>query len=166
MRKASPADATALYDIIDRDREYLREWLPFIDFSQSAADTEAFLTYVSTNKSELVFNIVHEEKVAGLIGLKGIDTLNKKLEIGYWLAQDKQGKDIMRRCCHTLLRFVFEKLQMNRVELRVGVGNMRSSRIPEKLGFTFEGIQRQGELLNGSFHDLQVYSLLRSEFKR
>ncbi|GAB3819868.1 GNAT family protein [Pontibacter rugosus] len=146
VREASPADAPALYHLINRDRAYLREWLPFVDMSQSAADTEAYLRYVSAdgNTSDLVFVILYKEELAGLIGYKGIDRLNKKLEIGYWLAEPQQGKGIMRRSCQTLLRHAFDTLNMNRIELRVGVGNTRSSNIPQKLGFTLEGIQRQG----------------------
>ncbi|AKD03783.1 GNAT family protein [Pontibacter korlensis] len=166
LRRATPADAAALYYIIDRDRPYLRRWLPFIDYSQDVADTEAYLKYVTapTNTSDMVFVIVHEQEVCGLIGYKGIDKLNKKVEIGYWLAEGMQGKGIMRRSCQTLLSYAFEKLRMNRVEIRVGVGNDRSSNIPKKLGFTLEGVQRHGEILNGHFHDLEIYSLLRSEF--
>ncbi|WP_276497440.1 GNAT family N-acetyltransferase [Pontibacter litorisediminis] len=166
LRRATAADAQALYYIIDRDRPYLRRWLPFIDFSQGPGDTEAYLKYVTApgNMSDLVFVIVHEQKVCGLIGFKGMDKLNKKLEIGYWLAEDKQGKGIMRRACQTLITYAFEKLRMNRIEIRVGVGNERSSNIPKKLGFTLEGVQRHGEFLNDHFHDLEVYSLLRHEF--
>ncbi|TPE44355.1 GNAT family N-acetyltransferase [Pontibacter mangrovi] len=166
LRRASVADASALYYLIDRDRPYLRRWLPFIDYSQAVADTEAYLRHISApgNTNDLVFVIVHVQKVCGLIGFKCIDRLNKKLEIGYWLAEDKQGNGIMRRACHTLITYAFEKLRMNRVEIRVGVGNERSSNIPKKLGFTLEGVQRDGELLNGRFHDLEVYSLLRREF--
>jgi len=167
LRRATPADADDLYFIIDRDRPYLRQWLPFIDFTQDAGDTEAYLKYVTSpgNTSDLVFVIVHEQKVCGLIGYKSIDKLNKKLEIGYWLAENKQGKGIMRRACHTLLTYAFEKLRMNRIEIKVGVGNHRSSNIPKHLGFTLEGVERDGEYLNDHFHDLEIYSLLRKEFK-
>ncbi|RIJ34009.1 GNAT family N-acetyltransferase [Pontibacter oryzae] len=167
LQKASLPDAPALFQIINRDREYLRQWLPFVDFSVSIADTSNYLKFVTApgNTSDMVFVIVYNHEVCGLIGFKGIDRLNKKIEIGYWLAEDKQGLGIMRRSCHRLLKYGFEKLHMNRAEIKVGVGNIRSSNIPKKLGFTREGVQRQGEYLNGRFHDLEVYSLLRVEFK-
>lgn len=166
LQKASLTDAPALFQIINRDREYLRQWLPFVDFSSSVIDTSNYLKFVTApgNTSDMVFVIVHNQEVCGLIGFKGIDRLNKKLEIGYWLAEDKQGLGIMRQSCHRLLKYGFDKLHLNRVEIRVGIGNSRSSNIPKKLGFTLEGVQRQGEYLNGRFHDLEVYSLLREEF--
>lgn len=167
LRRATIADAPDLFHIIQRDRQYLRQWLPFIDFSQKVSDTESYLKFITApgNLTDLVFVIVHEEEVCGLIGFKDIDSLNRKLEIGYWLAEGKQGKGIMRRACHTLLNYAFDELSMNRIEVRVGVGNERSSNIPKKLGFTLEGIKRQAEYLNGKFHDLEVYSMLRQEFK-
>jgi len=41
---------------------------------------------------------------------------------------------------------------------------MRSIAIPQRLGFVYEGIQRQAQLLNGQFHDFAVYSMLASEW--
>ncbi|MBI4220372.1 MAG: GNAT family N-acetyltransferase, partial [Chloroflexi bacterium] len=44
------------------------------------------------------------------------------------------------------------------------VDNIRSRAIPERLGFTFEGVQRQAALVNGKYQDLAIYSLLASEW--
>jgi ribosomal-protein-serine acetyltransferase len=54
---------------------------------------------------------------------------------------------------------------MNRLQIRCAVANYSSKKIPQRLSFTFEGIERDGELLSGGvFTDLEVYSLLKSEF--
>ncbi|MDX5422984.1 MAG: GNAT family N-acetyltransferase [Hymenobacteraceae bacterium] len=168
LREAAVTDAAALYQLIDASRKYLREWLPFIDHSHGVSDTEQYLRVVTSpgNISDKVFVILYQKETAGIIGYKGIDRLNNKVEIGYWLGEGFQKKDIMRRACHTLLRYAFEKMSMNRIQINVGVGNSRSSNIPKKLGFTLEGIQRDGELLNGSYHNLEVYSLLRKDWER
>ena len=48
--------------------------------------------------------------------------------------------------------------------IRCAVNNEKSKSIPKSLNFRFEGIERAGELLSdGSFTDLEVYSLLRSD---
>jgi ribosomal-protein-serine acetyltransferase len=161
------ADAHAVYHLIDTHRAYLREWLPFIDYSQSVADTKAYFRTVTDTKNiaEQVFVIVYQGHISGIIGFKGIDYINYKVEIGYWLAGNLQGQGIMRRCCKALVQYAFEDMRMNRIQIKVGVGNHRSSNIPKKLGFVLEGVQRDGELLNGAFHDLEIYSLLQREFK-
>ena len=56
-----------------------------------------------------------------------------------------------------------DKINLNRLMIKVARGNTQSIAIPTRLGFTFEGIERNGELLHGQFVDLEVYSLLKSD---
>ncbi|WP_347158517.1 GNAT family N-acetyltransferase [Pontibacter chitinilyticus] len=167
LRPASPTDAKALFHLIETQRDYLRQWLPFVDVSQNVKDTELFLQHVTAkgNRSDKVFVIMYHSELAGLISFKDIDYLNRKLEIGYYLSEDLQGNDIMRRSCQALVQHAFETMRMNRIQVKVGIGNVRSSNIPRKLGFQLEGVQREGEFLNGTFHDLEVYSLLRRDWQ-
>ncbi|WP_299824068.1 GNAT family protein [uncultured Pontibacter sp.] len=168
LRQATLADAPAIFSLIDKNRNFLGKWLPFIAHSKKIADTEAFLKAVTAdgNFSDLVFVVLYQGDAVGVIGYKGIDLINLKLEIGYWLIESQQQKGIMVRSCAALVKYAFEQMQMNRVQIKVGVGNTRSNSIPKKLNFTFEGLERDGELLsNGQFHDLEVYSLLRREWE-
>jgi len=167
LRQATVRDAAALYQIIDSQRAYLREWLPFIDMSNSVNVTELYLQSMTApgNTTDLLFVMVYQQEVVGLIGFKEIDNFNKKLEIGYWLSEVMQGKGIMRKGCTAMVRHAFDKMEMNRVQIKVGVGNNKSSNIPKKLGFSFEGVLREAEFLNGRYHDLEVYSLLKREWE-
>jgi ribosomal-protein-serine acetyltransferase len=165
LRLATVADAAAMFDIINCQRNYLREWLPFVDFTHQQSDTALYLQTITKSTSDMVFVIVYQEAIVGVVGFKGIDRYNRQLEIGYWLGEKQQGKGIMLRSCRRLLQYAFTDLYMNRVQLKVGTGNYKSRKIPEKLNFTLEGIQRDGELLNGQHHDLEVYSLLKREWQ-
>lgn len=167
LREVSLDDAPAIFNLINTNREFLRKWLPFVDYSKAVSDTEAFISSVTAedNTADLVFAVLLQGEHVGVIGFKSIDRTNLKLEIGYWLAEKQQQKGIMVRSCAKLVQYAFEKMQINRVQIKVGVGNIRSNRIPKKLHFSFEGTERDGELLsNGQFHDLEVYSLLRREW--
>lgn len=64
-----------------------------------------------------------------------------------------------------LLRFAFQELNMNRVQVKVAIGNSKSAAIPKKLGFIFEGTEREGERHKNKYLDLEVYSLLKSDLK-
>ncbi|WP_242927033.1 GNAT family N-acetyltransferase [Pontibacter vulgaris] len=167
LREVTINDAPAIYTLIDSYRAYLREWLPFIDFSRSVKDNEAYLKSVTSedNVTDQVFAIVYLERLVGIIAYKTIDLLNRKLEIGYWLGEPYQGKGIMRRCCSALMQHAFENMGINRIQIKVGEGNFKSSNIPKNLGFTIEGIEREGEFLNGRFLDLEIYSLLKTEWE-
>jgi ribosomal-protein-serine acetyltransferase len=55
---------------------------------------------------------------------------------------------------------------MNRVQIKVGVKNKKSAAVPKRLNFTFEGIERDGEYLNGVYIDLEVYSVLKRDWNK
>ncbi len=156
--------AETIFRTIDRDRDYLKTWLPFVEFTQEVSDTERFLQNVifeTRNKTNEIFSIWYNEEFSGLLGFNQIDHLNKKAEIGYWLAEKMQGKGIITASVERLIRYAFQKLNMNRVQIKVAVGNEKSAAIPQRLGFKLEGIERNGELHGQKFLDLEIYSLLK-----
>jgi ribosomal-protein-serine acetyltransferase len=104
-------------------------------------------------------------RIAGVTGLPHIDWANRKSEIGYWLGQEFQGEGIMTRCIRTLINYLFESLELNRVEIHTAVENKRSQAIPERLGFFQEGIIRDGEWLYDHYVDMVIYGLLRRDWK-
>jgi ribosomal-protein-serine acetyltransferase len=89
--------APIIFETINRDREYLRKWLPFVDFTKQLGDTEAFVASLTSqaNKKDKVYSIWYREEFAGLIGFKDTDWVNRKSEMGYWLAEKMQGKGIV-----------------------------------------------------------------------
>lgn len=116
---------------------------------------------------EIIFCIHYQNTFAGLIGLKfgQSDKANKRTEIGYWLSEKHQKKGIVTQSVSALLNYGFSELGLNRVQIRCAVGNIPSKNIPRRLGFLFEGIERDGELLSDNqFTDIEVYSILKREW--
>jgi len=166
LRNLVLTDSTIIFDAMDKNRYHLRKWLPFVDLTRPEKDTLAFVKSIvdDVERRQEVFTIWNNNEFCGLIGLKDIDYLNRKVEIGYWLIDKMTGKGIMTRSVEKIIRFIFDKLEMNRVQIKCGVGNNKSAAIPKKLGFLFEGIERQGERHHARFIDLEVYSLLKVEW--
>jgi ribosomal-protein-serine acetyltransferase len=165
----SLASAEVIYDSIDQSRTHLRTWLPFVDKTRSVSDTRTFIKSVlhsAAPKKDEIWEIWSADRFAGLIGLKEIDYPNKKVEIGYWLDGRMTGKGIMGKACRALTDFVFSQYKLNRIMIKVATGNIRSIKIPESLGFTFEGIERDGEYTGQGFYDLRVYSMLKKEWEK
>ena len=159
--------AETIFNCIDSNREFLRKWLPFVDHTQRVRDTEMFIRSIIDKpygERDDVFMIWYKNEFAGLIGFKDTDFLNYKTEIGYWLAEKMTGKGIALRSAKKLVNIAFRNMNMNRVQIRCGIGNNRSSAIPRKLGFSLEGIERDGERHSGKYIDLEVYSLLKKEW--
>lgn len=168
LKEISEVSATRIFNSIHHSRDHLRPWLPFVDQTKSATDTRNFIKSVKNSKclkKDKVFEIWHLDEFAGLIALKEIDYANLKVEIGYWLDQQKTGKGIMIKSCRCLVDYAFKKLKLNRVSIKIAIGNGKSTAIPVGLDFYQEGIERNGELINNKFHDLLVFSMLKKDWK-
>jgi len=105
-----------------------------------------------------------------LIGYCGITRLdwgerrcNLWLIIGERKAWNKgYGKDAVR----TMLRYLFDELNLNRVYLTVDEENHRAMRIYETCGFKKEGIGRNARFKNGRYRNDVSMAVLKREWKR
>jgi len=167
LRKICFNDADEVFELIDANREYLSKWLPFVSMTTSVKNTLAFIEDVQKSFSrELVFTITYQNKIAGLIGFKDIDRANRKFEIGYWITKENEGVGIVTRSCKTCIDLAFDKMKMNRVQIKCAVGNLKSIKIPKRLGFIFEGVERAGEFHTNRYLDLEVYSMLKRDWEK
>lgn len=160
-------DADELFALVDSSRMYLREWLPWVDANLSIGETVSFLEAAQRQYSRgegFQCCIRHRDKIVGIIGLHRVDRFHKQTEIGYWLAEEFQGRGIMTACCRALVDFAFREYKLHRVEIRAAVENTKSRAIPERLGFTLEGTLREAEWVNDRFVDGAVYAMLAPDW--
>ncbi len=161
-------DAKEIFALVDESREYLREWLPWVDHMKNEKDyepvIEMWLKQFSSHDGYQA-GILYNGKLAGMVGFHGIDWSNKKASIGYWLAKNFQGNGIMTTAVKGLIDQAFQEYELNRVEIQCGVENKKSRAIPERIGFKQDGIIRDAEYLYDHFHDTILYSLLAREWK-
>lgn len=158
--------ADPLFACIHANRLHLREWLGWVDYTQGVVDTEGFIERSLRQHVEqkgFQATIWFDGRLVGMIGHVGINHTHQMTEIGYWLAEGHQGKGIMTRACRAMVENAFDNLDLNRVEIRCAVANTKSRAIPERLGFTLEGIQRQAIYLYDQFLDVALYSRVKSE---
>ncbi|GIM61218.1 ribosomal-protein-L7/L12-serine acetyltransferase [Capnocytophaga canis] len=162
------SDAETIFNIINTQREYLGEWLPFVSFIENITDEENFIKSAletMEQTKEYIFCIRKEGKFIGTIGFIKTDKLNQKTEIGYWISKDYQKQGIVTQATKRICEFAFTEMGMNRIQIRCATENIASKSIPKRLNFAFEGIERQGERVSENiFRDLEVYSKLKDEF--
>ena len=161
--------AVALFDAVDKNRQHLSRFLPWVDNMQSVKDFENYINHCELQylqNSDVSFVIVFNGKVVGRIGLHHIQDHNKSAAIGYWLSKAFEGQGIIVRSCKAIIQHGFDELGLHRIEIKAAVANTKSQAIPEKLHFIKEGILRQAEFVNNEFLDLALYSLLKDEWKK
>lgn len=160
-------DAERVFELVQNNRAYLREWLPWVDTTLSPKNSEEYIAECKKGfeeKTNADFGVIYEGQIVGSLGFHEIDKKNERAEIGYWLSEDAQGKGIITACVKKLLEFGFEELGLNRIEIKCATSNIKSRAIPERLDFILEGTQRQIHKLNGKFQDGLSFSILKSEW--
>lgn len=158
-----PRHGAELFRLTDANRKHLREWLPWVDATQSVSDTTAFIESTSrqladNNGFQTAIRLAGD--LVGVVGHHGIDWGNRSASLGYWLALKAQGKGVMTRSCRAFVELAFSDMGLNRLEIRCATGNARSRAIPERLGFRLEGTVIDAEWLYDHFVDHAIYGLV------
>jgi ribosomal-protein-serine acetyltransferase len=168
LRLVEERHAPAIFAAVNRERQSLREWLPWVEATRTEDDALAFirssLEQFAANNG-FAAGIWNHDDYIGSIGTHKIDWRNRKVEIGYWLSQSFQGRGLMTDASRAVITYALGELDLNRVEIHCAAGNAKSAAIPRRLGFTLEGTLREGQLLNGRYEDILLFSMLKKEWK-
>lgn len=158
--------ADAIFALVEKNREHLGRWLPWVESSTSVDSTKEFIATALEQYGRndgFQASIWYQGELVGMIGFHMWDFADKKTEIGYWLAESHTGKGIMTKAVQAIVKYAFETLDLNRVEILCAVGNDKSCAIPERLGFIHEGILRKSHKLHGKLIDMNIFALLAEE---
>ncbi|MFJ5761347.1 GNAT family N-acetyltransferase [Neobacillus sp. NPDC093182] len=151
IRNPMPGDGKAVYDAIQASLNELKPWMPWAHNNQTQQDVEANIrdAYVKFLAREdlrlLVFNKETGEFIASS-GLHRIDWAVPKFEIGYWIDTRFSGKGYITEASEAITEFAIKELNARRVEIRCDSRNIKSHAVPERLGFTLEGILKNNSI--------------------
>jgi ribosomal-protein-serine acetyltransferase len=162
LRLLEEPDAEELHELVDRNRAHLAEWMPWAA-DQTLEQTANFIRAALRRHAErngFEMALVLDERIIGAAGFAGIDWVARATSVGYWLAEEHQGRGLMTRAVKSLVDHAFDELELHRVEIQAAKDNLRSRAIPERLGFQEEGTLREAERVAGRYLDLVVYGLL------
>ncbi|MNG97533.1 putative ribosomal N-acetyltransferase YdaF [compost metagenome] len=102
-----------------------------------------------------------------LLGGAGINQLSphhRYGNIGYWVRQSRQGQGIAQQAVALLREFGFERLELFRLEIVMGVGNTASEAVAITAGATFECRAKNRIFLHGQPLDAHVYALVPADW--
>jgi ribosomal-protein-alanine N-acetyltransferase len=100
----------------------------------------------------------------GAIGLE-ISPQHERAELGYWIGKPYWSKGYCTEAAEAILRFGFYKCKLLRIHAAHFSNNKASGRVMEKIGMKHEGRPRNHIKKWGRFEDLEIYGILREEFK-
>ncbi len=167
LRLLEEADAEELHALIYANRDHLSRWLSWAA-SQTFEDTLGFIRKTRgqlTKNNGFQLAIVCEGCIIGMAGYHSVDWYSRLTSIGYWLAEEHQGRGTMTEAVWALTDHALSVWDLNRVEIRAAVENHRSRAIPERLGFREEGTLRAADRVGDHFLDSVVYSILAADWR-
>ncbi|MBR5413379.1 MAG: GNAT family N-acetyltransferase [Fibrobacter sp.] len=164
---AGAASAENVFATIEGSRDFLAEHLPWIPETDIFDLKKRIRSWVLNERFGqggcwLIFKnspTDPEGEFAGSI-MMDVNLRNHSATLSYWLAKTFTGQGLMTESVKLIIKFAFEHLKLNRLELLVSVHNGKSAAVANRCGFMEEGINRDYELINGKFVDHRRFSLL------
>ena len=169
LRSFNPEDALELFRAVDSSRAHLSPWFNWVDATTKPEHSLHFIqsAITSQNKGEgLVLGIYlqKERKLIGTIGLHNWNQAQKRAQVGYWITPEYEGKGLMYRIAFRFIDFLFQKMELNKIEMHIMPENKRSLLLAEKLGAVTEGRIRESYLLRNKLEDVIVVGILKQEW--
>ena len=167
LHELTGEDAGTLYALVDSNRKYLRQWLPWVDRQQGPQDSAQFIESARKENRTgvaLTLGIKHKGDIAGVIAFHELDSDNRQTSMGFWISSSHQGKGIVSSCCKRLIEHAFTDLGLNRVVMKIAEGNLRSRRVAERLGLACEETSRQSEWLYDHYVNQVIYAITADQW--
>lgn len=167
MKPLEPLHTEELYALTEKNRPFLESWFAWIEHVRTPYDTRVYIDEMARRRKlgeGYGFGLFHAGRLCGVAELTGIASPDRSCRLGFWLCEADQGKGRMTQACGALTDYAIDTCGLNRVEIRVSAENARARAVPERLGYTMEGVARQAKLRNGRFVDMAVYSMLAEEW--
>jgi ribosomal-protein-serine acetyltransferase len=167
LRLFEEADADELFALVEANQEHLAPWMPWAQDPKSEETAE----FLRTSRRQLADNdglqaasIDAEGAIIGSIGFHGITWKDRITTIGYWLAQDREGRGTMTEAVRAMVDHAFGTWRLNRVELQTAPDNEPSRYVAQRLGFREEGLLRQAERFPDGYRDLVLYAVVAEDW--
>ncbi|MFV8816514.1 GNAT family N-acetyltransferase [Haliea sp. E17] len=167
IRQLASDDAGQLSAFYQRNAQHLRRWEPLRDgqyhseaawqarvrerLSEQAAGHSAYFHSFDGGNGRLIATCALTNIVRGPF---------QACNIGYAIDAGFEGRGLMKQLCRQVIDFAFGQLELNRIMANYMPDNQRSAALLASLGFRQEGRAEKYLLINGSWEDHILSSLL------
>lgn len=158
VRNLNISDAEEMLEFYKKNSSYLSTFEPKRDASFYTLETQRDI--LKENYKELLkgtnvtLGIIKDEKIIGRIRISDIVYgIFKSCYLGYAIDEDYQGHGYMKEAVKLVLDYIFEDLQLHRVEASTLVDNYKSQSVLTGCGFKKLGINEKYLYINGSWKD-------------
>jgi [ribosomal protein S5]-alanine N-acetyltransferase len=104
-----------------------------------------------------------DQQLLGCIDLQ-ITIEHRRADMAYWIGAAYWRKGYTSEAARRIVRFGFEVLNLNRIYAQCLTTNIASSGVMQKAGLKYEATLRQSTYKGGTFVDMAVYGIVRSDY--
>ena len=164
--------AAALHTAVASSRDHLRPWMPFADEHQNVAESHGWIVRSRALwllRESMNYGIWSPDgdSLFGGIGVHPHRWDVPAFEIGYWLRASAEGNGYVTVAAAMLTEYLLTQLAAQRVQIRCDARNIRSARVPQRLGYTLEGTLRRAERANdGTLEDTLIFARIPADAVR
>jgi ribosomal-protein-serine acetyltransferase len=162
LRKHAIGVAKEMFRLVDGDRVRLGRFLPWVAGMHSVADEEEYVRFSHVNwedYKQFDYGIFIDGKYVGNCGAHTIAWDHERVEIGYWIAGEAEGKGIMTEAVGVLERELF-RMGFHRIEIHCDPENARSAAVPRRCGYILEATLRDHKVEQGKRRGTLIWAKL------
>jgi [ribosomal protein S5]-alanine N-acetyltransferase len=170
LRTPQMSDYPAWAELRANSRDFLMPWEPLWapDELSRASFRRRVRHYLRDLREDVGYALfVHDASSAALVG--GLTLCNvrrgvtQSCTLGYWVGANYANQGYMTAAVQAVVPFVFDSLELHRLEAACLPTNAASIRLLERTGFKREGLARRYLRINGAWQDHLLYALLDSD---
>jgi ribosomal-protein-alanine N-acetyltransferase len=170
LRTPQVSDYLAWAELRASSREFLMPWEPLwaMDELSRASFRRRVRHYQRDLREDIGYALfIYAAATGGLVG--GVTLCNirrgvtQSCTLGYWIGAQYAQQGYMSAAVRAVVPFVFDSLELHRLEAACLPTNTASIRLLEKTGFKREGLARRYLRINGVWQDHLLFALLDSD---
>jgi ribosomal-protein-serine acetyltransferase len=168
IRTFEHSDVRLLFEAVTESISEISKWMPWCHPDYSLEES---LEWVNSRehawKNGIEYSFVIEHKNSGIflggVGINEISLANKFGNLGYWMRTKYSGNGFTTEAAKIAVKFAFEELNLNRIEIVMAKENISSRRVAEKLNAQKEGIARKRLVIKDQIYDANIFSLIKED---
>ncbi len=170
LRTPQMADYATWAELRAQSRTFLAPWEPLwaADELSRASFRRRVRHYLRDLREDVgyalfIFSAETDELVGGLTLCNVRRGVTQACTLGYWIGLPFARQGYMTAAVRAVIPFVFDSLELHRLEAACLPNNTPSRRLLEKTGFQQEGFARRYLRINGAWQDHLLYALLDTD---
>jgi ribosomal-protein-alanine N-acetyltransferase len=173
LRTPQMADYPAWAELRAASRDFLTPWEPLwaADELSRSSFRRRVRHYLRDLREDMgyalfIFSNADGALVGGLTLCNVRRGVTQACTLGYWTGAPYARQGYMTAAVRAVIPFVFDSLELHRLEAACLPSNTASIKLLERTGFGHEGLARRYLRINGVWQDHLLYALLDSDRRR